>query len=193
MTIPGVGKFSPKKRVQPKRLGLGSFSRLQTTFGLQSNIVYMIVWPFKYAMVLISPRSTQFVRTTSQRISFRSSFVPLHASKVSIRYRHKAAKDAVTKWSLPSNQQHVNQSCMYAVRCAGIFLIQAASRYPERLLVYHMGTLPTAFIGMGKAMTVWVFGVGCLVAAPAFYFDPNSTMWTVPLGRQTLFCAKIAY
>ena len=39
---------------------------------------------------------------------------------------------------------------------------------PERILIYHGGTGPTLFLGMLRLTTIFLFGVSCLVVAPAF-------------------------
>ncbi|KAL1965885.1 hypothetical protein VTN77DRAFT_5018 [Rasamsonia byssochlamydoides] len=39
---------------------------------------------------------------------------------------------------------------------------------PERILIYHGGTGKTIFLGMLRVTTIFVFGVSCLVVAPAF-------------------------
>ncbi|KAL3473440.1 hypothetical protein BJX99DRAFT_198518 [Aspergillus californicus] len=39
---------------------------------------------------------------------------------------------------------------------------------PERILIYHGGTGPTMFLGMLRITTIFLFGVSCLVVAPAF-------------------------
>ena len=54
--------------------------------------------------------------------------------------------------------------------------------YPERLLVYHVGTGKTTIIGFIKVSTILAFAVACLVAAPAFYNDPASPWWAPPAG-----------
>ncbi|PTU24074.1 hypothetical protein P175DRAFT_0469704 [Aspergillus ochraceoroseus IBT 24754] len=39
---------------------------------------------------------------------------------------------------------------------------------PERILIYHGGTGRTIFLGMLRITTIFLFGVSCLVVAPAF-------------------------
>lgn len=39
---------------------------------------------------------------------------------------------------------------------------------PERILIYHGGTGPTMFLGMLRLTSIFLFGVSCLVVAPAF-------------------------
>ncbi|KAL4782476.1 hypothetical protein BJX76DRAFT_290663 [Aspergillus varians] len=39
---------------------------------------------------------------------------------------------------------------------------------PEKILIYHGGTGRTMFLGMLRITTIFVFGVSCLVVAPAF-------------------------
>lgn len=53
--------------------------------------------------------------------------------------------------------------------------------YPSSLLIYHAGTLQTATIGMIRISTIMFFAAGCLIGAPAIYFDPASPNWRVPL------------
>ncbi|KAJ9296093.1 hypothetical protein DTO271G3_5668 [Paecilomyces variotii] len=40
---------------------------------------------------------------------------------------------------------------------------------PERILIYHGGTGKTIFLGMLRITTIFIFGVSCLVVAPAFF------------------------
>ncbi|KAF7597238.1 hypothetical protein BBP40_008080 [Aspergillus hancockii] len=42
---------------------------------------------------------------------------------------------------------------------------------PERILIYHGGTGKTIFLGMVRITTIFLFGVSCLVVAPAFASD----------------------
>ena len=39
---------------------------------------------------------------------------------------------------------------------------------PERILIYHGGTGPTIFLGVLRLTSIFLFGVSCLVVAPAF-------------------------
>ncbi|KAL4929116.1 uncharacterized protein BDV17DRAFT_291113 [Aspergillus undulatus] len=42
---------------------------------------------------------------------------------------------------------------------------------PEKILIYHGGTGRTLFLGMLRITTIFLFGVSCLVVAPAFMTD----------------------
>jgi hypothetical protein len=42
---------------------------------------------------------------------------------------------------------------------------------PERILIYHGGTGKVIFLGMLRITTIFLFGVSCLVVAPAFFSD----------------------
>lgn len=53
--------------------------------------------------------------------------------------------------------------------------------YPKSLLVYHAGTVQTATVGMIRVSTIMAFAAGCLIGAPAVYFDPTSSNWLVPV------------
>ncbi|KAF2140941.1 uncharacterized protein K452DRAFT_359363 [Aplosporella prunicola CBS 121167] len=52
--------------------------------------------------------------------------------------------------------------------------------YPERLLIYNAGAGRTAYIGFFKLVTIFIFAGGCLIVAPAVYYDPNSAPWKMP-------------
>lgn len=54
--------------------------------------------------------------------------------------------------------------------------------YPERLLVYHAPVLTTVWVGFGKALTVFVLAYGCLLVAPAIYYNPEYPAWMTPAG-----------
>ncbi|KAK2766667.1 hypothetical protein FQN54_005979 [Arachnomyces sp. PD_36] len=50
---------------------------------------------------------------------------------------------------------------------------------PHRILIYHGGTGRTVFIGVMRITTIFVFGVSCLVVAPAF-FAADYPWYTAP-------------
>ncbi|KAL1999118.1 hypothetical protein VTN02DRAFT_2164 [Thermoascus thermophilus] len=50
---------------------------------------------------------------------------------------------------------------------------------PERILIYHGGTGKIILLGMLRVTTIFIFGVSCLVVAPAF-FSADFPWYTAP-------------
>jgi hypothetical protein len=53
---------------------------------------------------------------------------------------------------------------------------------PERILIYHGGTGKVIFLGMLRITTIFLFGVSCLVVAPAFFSD-DYPWYIAPAGK----------
>lgn len=53
---------------------------------------------------------------------------------------------------------------------------------PERILIYHGGTGKIIFLGMLRITTIFLFGVSCLVVAPAFFSD-DYPWYIAPAGK----------
>lgn len=60
------------------------------------------------------------------------------------------------------------------------------AKYPERLLVYHAGTLKVVVIGCLKINTIFLFSFSCLVLAPSYYLSPDWSNWTLLPGKLAL-------
>ena len=57
---------------------------------------------------------------------------------------------------------------------------------PERLLVYHVGTGKTVFVGSLKVTTIFLFAATAFFVAPAIHKDPEQPIWVAPTGKTRL-------
>jgi hypothetical protein len=56
-------------------------------------------------------------------------------------------------------------------------------------LIYHGGTGKTIFLGMVRITTIFLFGVSCLVVAPAFASD-EFPWYLAPAGKVDCLSGK---
>lgn len=61
---------------------------------------------------------------------------------------------------------------------------------PERILIYHGGTGRTLFLGVLRITTIFLFGVSCLVVAPAF-MSSEFPSYLGPASKDACACVWI--
>lgn len=61
---------------------------------------------------------------------------------------------------------------------------------PERILIYHGGTGSTIFLGMLRVSTIFLFGISCVVVAPAF-FAADYPSYVAPASEFSGFFVRV--
>ncbi|KLJ05425.1 hypothetical protein EMPG_11099 [Blastomyces silverae] len=100
-------------------------------------------------------------------------------NKLCIRF-NSSVGEASSKLPLKNSTKPSGRILQPPVRTAPGKLTKHEPTKLEEVLIYHAGTGKIAFIGMMRITTLLIFGVSCLVVAPAFYYSGDLPWYIAP-------------